>query len=506
MSDSSSVSSASPPVVSPSVSAGASASVSCRALPLSSAKGHRPRRLMSLALLVGDAIGWVVVASIAWAVALGAALPGSLTAATALPIIGSSLVLLLLAHAGAGLYSHPLVHPVEEMQRLSLLSAGMGCAASVALFLAGAPPALAALLGCVGLVGACVLPVTRGLVRVLCAQMDGWGLPTVVLGTDRLGAGVVETLRRWPEIGLRPVARLTEHPVRDADDGGSVPVIGRIQDAPLVAHVHRIPHAIVALPNLSHAERAKRVATYSKFFEHVFVVADGSDWPALWTAGSSGKGLMGYGVRHYALRPAARCAKRSADLLGAALALLLLAPVFAVIAVLIKIDDPGAIFFRQHRMGRDGRVFTVLKFRTMYTDAHDKLKAILNTDPERRREYERFHKLRDDPRVTPIGRVLRASSLDELPQLLNVLQGDMSLVGPRAYMPGELPQMNGLSRAVLQTPPGITGLWQVSGRNRLSFDDRVDLDVHYIQHWSPWLDLYILVRTIPVVLTGDGAC
>jgi len=107
--------------------------------------------------------------------------------------------------------------------------------------------------------------------------------------------------------------------------------------------------------------------------------------------------------------------------------------------------------------------------------------------------------------VTPIGTFLRRYSLDELPQILNVLRGEMSLVGPRAYMPSELDEMQGLARALLQSPPGMTGLWQVSGRNRLSFADRVHLDVHYIQNWSPWLDLYLLVRTVPVVLSGDGA-
>lgn len=156
-------------------------------------------------------------------------------------------------------------------------------------------------------------------------------------------------------------------------------------------------------------------------------------------------------------------------------------------------------------MELDGRIFTVLKFRTMYADADRKLDRILATDPERRREYERYHKLEDDPRVTPVGRFLRRYSLDELPQVFNVLRGEMSLVGPRAYMPTELPQMNGLSWAVLQVPPGITGLWQVSGRNALSFDQRLDLDVHYVQNWSVWLDLYLLARTVPTVLSGEGA-
>jgi Undecaprenyl-phosphate galactose phosphotransferase WbaP len=463
---------------------------------------------MSLALLAGDVLGLLLVGAIGGAVGLLSGGAASLWASGfAVPVGGGGTLALLAAYAVTGLYSHPLVHPAEEMHRLATVTAGMGGVAGAALFIGGGPLTVSVLVAGVGGVGACVIPLTRGLVRVLCAQTTWWGIPTLVLGSDRLGASVVDTLSRWPEIGLRPVARLTDGAsLADRPGTASVPIVGRIQEAPVLARRYRIPHAVFALPALSHAERAKRIATYSKFFDHVLVLADMGDWPALWASGGMGKGLVGYNVRHYALQPAARLVKRTLDLVGALCALVLLAPVFAVIAALIKADDPGPVLYRQHRMGRDGRVFTVLKFRTMYTDAHRKLQAILDSDPRRRREYERYHKLKDDPRVTTIGRVLRASSLDELPQLLNVLKGEMSLVGPRAYMPGELPKMNGLSRAVLQTPPGITGLWQVSGRNRLSFDARVDLDVHYIQNWSPWLDLYILVRTIPVVLTGDGAC
>jgi len=142
----------------------------------------------------------------------------------------------------------------------------------------------------------------------------------------------------------------------------------------------------------------------------------------------------------------------------------------------------------------------------MYEDAEERLEGLLESNPEMREEYEEFRKLRDDPRVTEMGEILRATSLDELPQLLNVLRGEMSLVGPRAYIPCEQKEMNGAHDTVLQCRPGITGLWQVGGRNDLSFDERVAMDVHYNRHWSFWMDLYILVRTVPVVLTGEGAC
>ena len=141
----------------------------------------------------------------------------------------------------------------------------------------------------------------------------------------------------------------------------------------------------------------------------------------------------------------------------------------------------------------------------MFTNADEELAALLRRDTAKRLEYECFHKLRQDPRVTPIGKFLRRTSLDELPQLWNVLTGDMSLVGPRAYIPREVPKMRGLEEELLKCTPGLTGLWQVSGRNELSFDERVSIDLDYQETWSLTLDSYILLKTVPVVLTGAGA-
>lgn len=425
--------------------------------------------------------------------------------ATAVGIYEAAAVIVpggLLVYAVAGLYRRRFTHPALEMQRIGLLTLLVGGVSGGTLFLATADPTAALLLGAGGGLGAVVVPVCRTLFRILFARARWWGVPAVIVGEGTSGSAILATLNRWPEIGIRPVALLSDTP---AAEEGTVPIRGGYELAPYLARAFDIPYAIVALPGLSHEERACLVAQYAKFFDHVFVVSDPAGAPALWTTGRSGDGLFGYGVQNVAHRRGAQLVKRAVDVVGALLALAVLAPVLAGIALLIRMDAPGAVLYRQERMGREGRIITILKFRTMYEDADQTLASILNTDPGLRREYERYHKLKDDPRVTPIGKFLRCYSLDELPQILNVLRGDMSLVGPRAYMPSELREMNGLARAVLQCPPGITGLWQVSGRNRLSFADRVNLDVHYLQNWSPWLDLYLLVRTGPVVLSGEGA-
>ena len=156
-------------------------------------------------------------------------------------------------------------------------------------------------------------------------------------------------------------------------------------------------------------------------------------------------------------------------------------------------------------MGRDGNLFSRLKFRTMVPDAETLLQRLIEEDEEAKREYFKYHKLRDDPRVTRVGRFLRKTSLDELPQLWNVLRGEMSLVGPRPYLPRESKEIGITQSEILRVPPGMTGPWQVAGRNQTYFDDRVRMDAYYVRDWSIWLDLVLLARTVKTVLRGGGA-
>jgi exopolysaccharide biosynthesis polyprenyl glycosylphosphotransferase len=209
---------------------------------------------------------------------------------------------------------------------------------------------------------------------------------------------------------------------------------------------------------------------------------------------------------------AARLVKRASDVVVASLALLVLSPVWVLIALLIKLDSRGAVIYRQERVGMDGRVFLFLKFRTMRAGSDDRehrefQRRYIEGRPETNLgDAERpVFKLASDPRVTRVGRVLRRLSLDELPQLLNVLRGDMSVVGPRPPIPYEVEAYELWHRKRLDMKPGLTGLWQVSGRNRLAFDEMVRLDLFYIENWSLWLDLRIILKTLPVVLRGDDA-
>ncbi len=209
-----------------------------------------------------------------------------------------------------------------------------------------------------------------------------------------------------------------------------------------------------------------------------------------------------------AVRPTswyARCGKPILDWALTVVALPVVLPVGALLVVLIRLDSPGPALIRVRRLGKGHSSFLKFKFRTMVVDAEVRLQQILATDPELRREYEATYKLKKDPRVTRFGRLLRKSSLDELPQILNVIRSEMSWVGPRDILPSELHKYGDSGDEFVSVRPGITGLWQVSGRSQLPYEERVRLDLFYIAHQSVGLDFRILLRTVPVVLFGWGA-
>jgi exopolysaccharide biosynthesis polyprenyl glycosylphosphotransferase len=193
--------------------------------------------------------------------------------------------------------------------------------------------------------------------------------------------------------------------------------------------------------------------------------------------------------------------KRAVDIGLAATALLVGAPLFGLIALLIRLDSPGPVIFRQVRVGRNGRHFICYKFRSMYQDAEQRLAELR----ERSDADGPLFKMRSDPRRTRVGTLLRRTSLDELPQVFNILKGDMSWVGPRPAVPSEVELYEAWHRQRLAVTPGLTGLWQVSGRSDLTFDEMVLLDLYYAEHWSLWLDLKIMLRTVPAVVLARGA-
>jgi exopolysaccharide biosynthesis polyprenyl glycosylphosphotransferase len=197
--------------------------------------------------------------------------------------------------------------------------------------------------------------------------------------------------------------------------------------------------------------------------------------------------------------------KRALDLIVGTVALLFLSPVFAACALAIKLDSPGPVLFRQRRIGRRNRPFEVFKFRSMHVDADDRKDEVAGLNFHGGANETGMFKIREDPRVTRVGRILRRYSLDELPQLLNIVRGDMSLVGPRPLIETEDRQIEGRFRRRLDLTPGLTGLWQAHGRSDIPFEEMVNLDYVYVTNWSLWGDVKLLLRTFAVVVRGRGA-
>ena len=197
--------------------------------------------------------------------------------------------------------------------------------------------------------------------------------------------------------------------------------------------------------------------------------------------------------------------KRTVDITASATALLLLSPVFLVTSLAIRKDSDGPAMFTQKRIGKDGKLFEIYKFRTMVPDADKKLFEMLERDEKAREEYKLNKKLKHDPRITKVGNFLRKTSIDELPQLINVLKGDMSLVGPRPYLPREIDDMGSYYDTIIESKPGITGLWQVSGRSNTTFEERLHFDKEYNEKKSFTYDMGLLVKTVGSVVKGDGA-
>jgi Undecaprenyl-phosphate galactose phosphotransferase WbaP len=264
-------------------------------------------------------------------------------------------------------------------------------------------------------------------------------------------------------------------------------------------------YAIVAVPERLAAELRGAIQFYCKGFSHVIVIPD---MPGLCSLGLSALDLGGaFGVEmpQRLFHRGAAIAKRAVDIMLGAAALLLVSPLLLLVAVAIKATSKGNVLYGHVRIGRNGQMIRTLKFRTMVTNADAVLQEYLRNNADAAAEWQRDHKLKNDPRVIRIGKLLRRLSLDELPQLWNVLKGEMSLVGPRPIVESEIARYGRRYEFYARVRPGITGLWQVSGRNNTTYEERVSFDEYYVRNWSCWLDAYVLVCTIKAVLKADGA-
>ena len=394
----------------------------------------------------------------------------------------------------------------EELRRVVLTLTAVFSATVVGLWLAevnapGGPASSRLTLVVGGVLALGLVPLARWSVKAVLVRHDLWGVSAVIYGAGVAGARVVRQLQEERGIGYTPIAIFSDDPM----DWG-----GHLDALPIVGDTSRVvPEAAVAFLALPEADRDRQIELLEgplSCYPTVVVVPDLFEAPSLWVTPRDIGGVLGLELSSTLTRRAPRFVKRTVDLVAVLAVSPLWVPLVALLAAWVWLGDRANPFYGQRRIGRDGRPFTAWKLRTMVPDADAVLQRALDADPVLRAEWEEHFKLERDPRITAAGRLLRRTSLDELPQLLNVLTGDMSLVGPRplpAYHHEELAERVRSLRERVR--PGITGLWQVSGRSDSGNIGMERWDPYYVRNWSPWLDAVILVRTVRVVAKGSGA-
>jgi Undecaprenyl-phosphate galactose phosphotransferase WbaP len=340
-------------------------------------------------------------------------------------------------------------------------------------------------------------------IRRALVRRGRWGIPVVILGAGGTGSLLARTLAEDPQLGLHPVAFLDNRP-----DAWHTSVEGVAVAGPLALardFESRAEAAILVLADLRKEDAAGLLQELN--FPRVIVIPDMAGIASLWVTARDLGGCLGLEIKKNLLVARNHALKRWMDQFVAFPLFLASLPIIAIAALCIKLAGRGPVFYRQIREGANGRRIPVWKLRTMRRDADRLLEQWFETHPEDRAHWKRHFKLRRDPRVLPgIGRLLRRTSLDELPQLWSVLKGEMSLVGPRPFPDYHLDQFTPEFRTLRgRVQPGLTGLWQVTARSNGDVELQQALDTYYIRNWSPWLDLYILARTVAAVLLARGA-
>lgn len=337
-----------------------------------------------------------------------------------------------------------------------------------------------------------------------------WGEPVVIIGNGPLSYTLVQFLMKNTYCGMRPVLvidGLDLIPGSSPKEDLPIPVIP-MNEWPSFSDIGSrmgVNTAIVVAPDLPPQVSAMIARGDHLGFSKIITVSHQFNTRNVGLMPLDFGGIVGLEERHYELSVIEDWQIRVLDIVLILIALPILAPLFLFVITAIRLDSRGNVFYRQTRIGKGARKFKVIKFRTMFQDADALLVKYLEENPELKDEWNENFKLKDDPRITRMGKFLRKTSLDELPQLWNVLIGEMSLVGPRPIVAEEIVRYTDKFKYYTEVPPGITGLWQVSGRNDIGYEQRVGLDEYYVRNRSIWMNLHILVRTILAVLRRHGA-
>jgi Undecaprenyl-phosphate galactose phosphotransferase WbaP len=344
----------------------------------------------------------------------------------------------------------------------------------------------------------------RGLTHLFLHKTKLGGVPAVIYGAGGTGRHVAECLMNNIRTGYIPVLFLDDHHHEENEILG-IPVIHDTSIGLEIVKRYNIKMAIVAMPELD-ADRLKSLLNKSvSAFRYNVIIPNFFNISNIWMSVRDFSGILGIETSHKFKLNFNLAIKRFMDIIFVLFGGILILPFLLFIALLIKLTSSGPVLYRHERLGKNGKPFYAYKFRTMKKDAEEQLNKILESDPAISEEWKKNRKIKNDPRITAVGRILRRTSFDEFPQLINIFKGEMSLVGPRPIVYDEIEKYGDDFDLIFSIKPGLTGLWQVSGRSDTDYHDRISYDTYYHQSWSVWLDLWIILKTFGSIVFGKGA-
>lgn len=352
-----------------------------------------------------------------------------------------------------------------------------------------------------------LLSITRVITCRIIKNIRAFQIPILIVGAGKTADIIVRQLMEDSGMRYRIVGFLEDgEPYKDF--GKDMPILGGFEDLEKVVHETGINTILIAAPGLSQDKLSDMIYRSQSLVKNVAVVPNLVAVPMsnITVESFFDAKIMVLNIRNNLGNRWNRILKRTFDITATVIGGLMISPILLAIASWVYHDSPGPVIYKNKRVGLNGKIFYCYKFRSMYMNNKEILEDYLSKNPDLQDEWNTYRKLRgEDPRITPVGKILRKYSLDELPQLLNVLKGEMSLVGPRPYLPEEIPMMGKGSHVILMTKPGITGYWQISGRNDVTFKERVSMESWYVYNWKLWMDIVLLWRTVAVVLSHKGA-
>lgn len=350
------------------------------------------------------------------------------------------------------------------------------------------------------------VPLLRIYLRKILFKYGLFERKAVIVGSGKTAIEILKALCLEPNLLYKVAAFIDDTEIKDIN---GIKVKKGISNIERYIRLSHITDVIIAKEELAPEQVSELVSRIQHNAENVVYIPPVKDISVYGTEIRYffTSQIIGFEIKNNLSNPITYITKRITDYLITVIILPFIAPLMILIAAAVKFSSKGPVIYYHKRIGRKGKEFNCYKFRTMFADADLRLKEILEKDPEKRKEWERYWKLKDDPRITKVGKFLRETSLDELPQIFNVLKGDMSLVGPRPVVKKEIEDYyKEDAYFYFLVPPGITGLWQVSGRSDTSYEQRVLLDCWYVKNWNLWLDIIILFKTVSSVIKRKGAC